>query len=421
MEKSWVMTEEERLQLLRQRMERKAKQQTSSSGISRAAPPPPLGAAAGGPTTLPAATPYAPDPTDLPQYVGGNSQVALLRELVDKYEASYSAVPYPPQLMAAAHGQMTVMEMIAMLITIIKRMTHFAGSLDVFSRLSENDKATLLRCSMIELCLIRAAYAYDPVHRCWPDTSKPLYRHSPRLQVEDLRRILPAELHAVHLKFNTDLQSMSLDETTYMLLIMVVMLSSERPGLQRPEIISQMQESYLLLLQRYMNWRYSPVQAAKIYPKVLLKLPDLRELSDAHIQTHLQLTQEDIEEFQRQFGNILEGYSAEHHPAEPSWPQFQSEEPSSSMSSSATAPAHPSLSSPSFVEMPAPPRLWLPYPLPLPRHSLPEPQVTIMPPFIDPTHHLLLRPHHPETTTSGNSTPPPPLSSPFKSHPRKPP
>lgn len=55
---------------------------------------------------------------------------------------------------------------------------------------------------------------------------------------------------------------------------------------------------YILLLQRYLQFRYKPTIGKTIYARILLKLADLREVAESHQEFDLKLTEKEIREIQ---------------------------------------------------------------------------------------------------------------------------
>lgn len=46
--------------------------------------------------------------------------------------------------------------------------------------------------------------------------------------------------------------------------------------------------------RKYMNWRYGPHNATIMYPRLLIKLTDLRELNDQHNEYNLKLAKQEV-------------------------------------------------------------------------------------------------------------------------------
>lgn len=107
----------------------------------------------------------------------------------------------------------------------------------------------------------------------------------------------------MHMEFIGFIQQLGVDEPTIMLLILIV-LFTERPGLLRPNWVEKYQAYYTSLLERYMGWRFGPSRAKHMFSKLLTKLSDLRELSDIHNQRNMRLGNDEISSIQQQLQHL---------------------------------------------------------------------------------------------------------------------
>ncbi|GBN89580.1 Nuclear receptor subfamily 1 group D member 2 [Araneus ventricosus] len=297
METGWVMTEEERLALVKNRMERKQRQGVSESGShSQETGKKPY-------RTTPISE-YEPDINDLSKYLEPED-MQLIEFLVNAYEESYNEVPFSDHLHKSvpAAGR-TRTEILDMFFTAVKQFTNFSKKLDAFSKIQQHDKEILLRTGVLELCFIRGAYIYDDKLARWPHTGKPMYRDSPTLDADDIKKLVSSELFEKHMEFIRSIKDLHLDEATVMLLLVIVLMSPDRPGLENEVLVAKEQEKFYILMRKYMNWRYGQENNATLYPKVLLRLPDLRELNDNHTDYNLRLASEEIQQIQQKLSSL---------------------------------------------------------------------------------------------------------------------
>lgn len=173
-----------------------------------------------------------------------------------------------------------------MLGTVVKRFALYARMIENFASLPSQDQRSLLKGGMLEVCLLRGALAFDPVNNRWPNTGMSIYKDAPVLQVADVEKLVSSSVIEKHLDFIRFLQNLGADEPTIMLLVLVVLFSS-RPGVSRPDLVDNFQTRYTSLLKRYVDWRYGPGQSQKLFNKLLTKLSDLRELSENHNRQNL--------------------------------------------------------------------------------------------------------------------------------------
>lgn len=192
-------------------------------------------------------------------------------------------------------------EILDIFFTAIQQFALFAKRFESFVHIGHSDQEVLLRGGVLELCFIRGALVYNSQHKCWTDgTSKNFYL----VCVNDISPMVSQSLLEKHLEFIKTVKKLYLDEVTMMLLSVVVLLTPDRTGLTDIELVANQQEKYLLLLKSYMDWRYGTAVSSTLYAKLLLKLPDLRELAEAHTDYHLLLCKDEQEEIQQRLSSL---------------------------------------------------------------------------------------------------------------------
>lgn len=82
-----------------------------------------------------------------------------------------------------------------------------------------------------------------------------------------MEKLVSKDLYHMHMQFINGIQELNADEPTVMILLLIVLFYPERGPLEQQEHISKVQEKYLLLLNKYVQWRYGPL-SNKIFPKV---------------------------------------------------------------------------------------------------------------------------------------------------------
>ena len=179
-----------------------------------------------------------------------------------------------------------VMEMFG---TLIHRYAFYSRMIEDFMRLPFNDQGLLLKGGVLEMCLLRGALTFDPENNRWPNVNMSIYKNAPVLKLGNMSHMTSFKLFQMHMEFIKSIQKLGADEATIMLLILIVLFTPERAGLQQTDAVAFAQNRYSALLQRYMNWRYGPGKSHVVFSKLLTKLSDLRELSDSHNHHHLHL------------------------------------------------------------------------------------------------------------------------------------
>ncbi|XP_065342619.1 thyroid hormone receptor beta-A-like isoform X1 [Cloeon dipterum] len=279
MEISWVMSEAERQRLLISRM---AKKRKLDDGDAQNATPSSSTSEPNSPVLLNKARPHQdylwplyPDNVCLESFMSP-AEAGAIEKVKQAWSNSMQLIP-ATRLEGRDLSNMDFnhTECIRAINGSIKRFQVFASPLFVDTDVVDKDKKTILKSCMLDLCILRAAL-----------------NHFRGANV--LEKIFPTNLHEVHIRFVKGLQELSLDQTTMLLFLVVILLSPDRPALEQPKKLEKMQEYYLLLLYKYMVGRYGMPKASVLYPKLLSKMADIQELSDCHQENYLQFAQHEV-------------------------------------------------------------------------------------------------------------------------------
>lgn len=98
-----------------------------------------------------------------------------------------------------------------------------------------------------------------------------------------------------HMRFIRSLASdLRADETILILLLLISLFSPDRESLTWKEFVSTEQEKYSTLLKEYLESIHPLPVARKLFPKLLMKLTDIRNLNEDHSQVLLKMRPEGI-------------------------------------------------------------------------------------------------------------------------------
>jgi len=101
--------------------------------------------------------------------------------IVNKYQHSYREIPFK---VSHCQGSRNTIEIIQMFTTILRRFAYFTKLLPEFTALSIPDQSTLLRASVLEMCLLRGALSFDLKNNKWPAVDKLTFlKDCPQLRV----------------------------------------------------------------------------------------------------------------------------------------------------------------------------------------------------------------------------------------------
>ncbi|XP_061764361.1 thyroid hormone receptor beta isoform X2 [Nerophis ophidion] len=163
----------------------------------------------------------------------------------------------------------------------ITRVVDFAKKLPMFCELPCEDQIILLKGCCMEIMSLRAAVRYDP--------------ESETLTLNGEMAVTRGQLKNGGLGVVSDaifdlgvsLSSFDLDDSEVALLQAVILLSSDRPGLGNVQQIERCQEEFLLAFEHYINHRKHKV--AYFWPKLLMKVTDLRMIGACHASRFLHM------------------------------------------------------------------------------------------------------------------------------------
>ena len=147
------------------------------------------------------------------------------------------------------------LQVISMFTTGIRRWAAFSRSITAFSSLCRQDQATLLQAAVMQLSILRAVASFRMSEKEWR-INTPVNEFTPTLSLEDVQRLLSPQLAEMHLTFISSMHKLQVDEPTIMLLSLITLFTPERADLVDRQSISRAQEEYILLLERYCNWKY---------------------------------------------------------------------------------------------------------------------------------------------------------------------
>lgn len=85
------------------------------------------------------------------------------------------------------------------------------------------------------------------------------------------------------------------DEVTLILLLVISLFSPDRVGLVHSDLVAVQQERYSELLRKYLGSVYRAQDARPVYPRLLMKLTDIRNLNEEHSQVLLKIDPDAIQ------------------------------------------------------------------------------------------------------------------------------
>ena len=133
----------------------------------------------------------------------------------------------------------------------------------------------------LPILILRSTLYYDP-------QSQALHQDDFLFRLDALRALIAADDDALwrrHLHFVDSFHTLiNGDRKTVLLLIAIVLFSPDLPDLSARERIARQQESFMVLLKRYLENRSSFSDAVYSLPAILSQIGELRDLCRDHLK-----------------------------------------------------------------------------------------------------------------------------------------
>ncbi|XP_067928553.1 vitamin D3 receptor-like isoform X2 [Watersipora subatra] len=194
----------------------------------------------------------------------------------------------------------------------IRRVIDMAKKIKIFKSLPQITQICLLKGGSIELLIIRSVLAFDKEKAHFLDSTdnpnvgamtlaqfQQAATNNPKAETDQPSAVDPSLQYSLVediMKFikvlAVDLQA---DETMLILLLLISLFSPDRPNLNHKDIVSREQERLSMLLQHYIESKIPLAEARLYYPKLLMKLTDIRDLNEESSQVFLNLSTDTIQ------------------------------------------------------------------------------------------------------------------------------
>ncbi|XP_055516667.1 thyroid hormone receptor beta isoform X3 [Leucoraja erinacea] len=163
----------------------------------------------------------------------------------------------------------------------ITRVVDFAKKLPIFCELPCEDQIILLKGCCMEIMSLRAAVRYDS------ESETLTLNGEIAVKREQLKNGGLGVVSDAIFDLGISLSTFNLDDSEVALLQAVLLMSSDRPGLTSIDKIEKIQESFLLAFEHYINYRKHNI--AHFWPKLLMKVTDLRMIGACHASRFLHM------------------------------------------------------------------------------------------------------------------------------------
>ncbi|CAG5116546.1 unnamed protein product, partial [Candidula unifasciata] len=212
-----------------------------------------------------------------------------LQELSKTYDEIFEAAYTQDQISKLTSKPKTADQLFNMTDVFIRRLIRFAKHIPEFKSLSQADQIHLLKGGIMEMFVLRSAMGFDSSHNAWKfkvqQTGSP---DGPKVEGKldsSVINTLGSSMFMQHIQFVRQLQEVSdKNRTVLMLLFIIELMSPDRANLIDKQKVSQCQERHSMWLKAYLESIHTVAEAKVLYPKLLVKLLDVRNLGEESCQ-----------------------------------------------------------------------------------------------------------------------------------------
>ena len=212
----------------------------------------------------------------------------MIQELVDFYDLSFTVDLEP--LIHLKQIDPSLNQLVNQSSITVLRIIKFSKRLDEFARLSQECQIGILKGTWLHILLLRSVSLYDSVRDVWVTPKGDI-------PTEILKNATGyIQLHNDHVNYCKSFKSLIGDDLTIIVILLAVMLfSPEGVHVVTRGVVANVQDKYLVLLKHYLESQYGYAHAAQIFPDLMAKLKELKDLAEVHSKYLLDLNPSDVE------------------------------------------------------------------------------------------------------------------------------
>ncbi|KAG5282548.1 hypothetical protein AALO_G00057240 [Alosa alosa] len=156
----------------------------------------------------------------------------------------------------------------------VREVVEFAKGIPGFKDLCQHDQVMLLKSGTFQVLMVRFCSLFNPKDRTVTFLNGKTY------PLATVRALGMGSLLDAMFEFSEKLGALGLEADEMALFMAVVLVSADRSGIQDISSLEQLQEGLIRALRSLVT-RRRPDDSA-VFPKLLLRLPDLRTLNNLH-------------------------------------------------------------------------------------------------------------------------------------------
>lgn len=172
----------------------------------------------------------------------------------------------------------------------VLRLIKFAKRLEDFVKLSQDLQIGILKGCWFHLLLLRPVSLFDAERDGWI-TPKGV------IPTDILKNATGyVQLHDDHVRYCRSIKSIiGNDIMLLVILLVLVLFAPDGPHVVAREVISNIQDRYVILLKHYLEAKYTFKRSAHMFPQLLEKIRELNSLVENHAKILMDINPQEIE------------------------------------------------------------------------------------------------------------------------------
>lgn len=181
----------------------------------------------------------------------------------------------------------------------VRRLIQFVKLMDDFKELSQEDQITALKSCVLQSLMLRSIFFYDVEQEGW----RTLTGLVPAKVLKDVTGF--SDLYQTHIDFSREMKKTCKEDITVFAIIQaIIVFNPESPGLKNLQLVSDIQNRYIVLLKSYLEYKISFCHAQVYFPLFLRKFTELKKIGNDHAKIILQVQTSKIEPLMLEILNL---------------------------------------------------------------------------------------------------------------------
>ncbi|XP_052100411.1 nuclear hormone receptor HR96-like isoform X2 [Mytilus californianus] len=181
----------------------------------------------------------------------------------------------------------------------VRRLIQFVKLIEDFKELSQEDQITGLKSCVLQSLMLRSVYFFDVEQEGW----RTLTGLIPAKVLKDITGY--SDLYETHTNFSREMKKTCKEDITVFAIIQsIIVFNPESVGLKNLQLVSDIQNRYIVLLKSYLEYKISFEYAQIYFPVFLRKIQELKKIGSDHAKIILQVQTSKIEPLMLEILNL---------------------------------------------------------------------------------------------------------------------